>query len=304
MFRKISERAAASKAKMQVASDERKAIKAKKLLAGDLRRAAAGGDLDTVLRIIAECDGDLAVINHAKKGELLKTSDGVKFQAYHPGALHAAAYAGRLATLKALLEVEGVAVNTFAQGIHLRTPLLIAIVYGKKDCALELLKHPRVDVNVRTPLFNEYALLMAVGFLPAVIPALAARADLNPNVKGGADQTALHILCKKKYDQYDHCIEALLGHASIKVDLHDDQGYTPLMRAAVNGKSNVCQWLLDKGANKTLTNHTNCDAERLAALNGHEALASMIREYQPQEISHAERMDSFEGYVGCRPSLR
>lgn len=263
---------------------EYKGKKAKEKLASRLWSAAHSGDLDTVLQILRDTNHDLEIINYighvnGDVRRVFKNADGTTCEVHSGNAVNAAATSGQLATLKALLEVPGIGINYRGSG-HLYTPLAAAIVYGRKDAALELAARPDLDPNL-DDLVGVAPIIYAIGFCPLVIPALIAHPGLDPNVTDAANKTALHILCNRRPDDefLDECIQLLVDHPAIKIDARDDKMYTPLMYAAASGNTAACSSLLAAGANKTLLNAVDCTAERLAELNGYKELARMIREY-------------------------
>jgi len=62
---------------------------------------------------------------------------------------------------------------------------------------------------------------------------------------------------------------ARLTEDKVNLDTLDHNGNTPLMLAASRGYANVCEHLLQKGANHNLKNDAGQNALHLAVLNGH-----------------------------------
>ena len=60
------------------------------------------------------------------------------------------------------------------------------------------------------------------------------------------------------------------------VDVRDKDGITPLMLAAAKGSNNICQLLLDKGADPALTDNNGYTAEDHARRKGHSSIGDLV----------------------------
>lgn len=275
-------------------SEANKARKEKEKIAQQLRSAAGEGDLETVLDIIKDYGHDLEIINHAPAESGHWTlADGTEVPETHGNAVWWAAFKGQMATLQALLEVQGIEINGYASEHQMNTPLLSAIIFQRGKIALVLAARPDLEPNKKN-IWGEAPILHAVHFCPAVIPVLLKHPEINPNVTDGSEQTALHLLCriaeKNLDDTHKVCIKELAQHKKTELDKCDDKKFTPLMRAAESGNKTACQALLRAGARKDLVNGQNCTALRLAELYGHNELAEFIKNYQPD--SQADKLFS------------
>jgi RNA polymerase primary sigma factor len=67
------------------------------------------------------------------------------------------------------------------------------------------------------------------------------------------------------------------------LDARDDQGRTPLMLAAAKGSLDLCELLLDEGANPALVSNEGKTASRIAAEMGYEALGDMLYRLQREQ---------------------
>ncbi|MGL5755344.1 MAG: sigma-70 family RNA polymerase sigma factor [Paraclostridium sp.] len=71
---------------------------------------------------------------------------------------------------------------------------------------------------------------------------------------------------------------------SAMLDARDDQGRTPLMLAAAQGSQELCELLLDAGANPALVSNEGKTAYNIAAEMGYDALGGMLHHHQEELI--------------------
>lgn len=79
----------------------------------------------------------------------------------------------------------------------------------------------------------------------------------------------------------------LLSKDKTLINWHDEEGLTPLMRAADRNAHNVVEALLKKGANVALTDNDGLTALHYAALCGHPQSASLLVQHGASPFSRA-----------------
>lgn len=84
-------------------------------------------------------------------------------------------------------------------------------------------------------------------------------------------------------------VKLLLYRTKLPINSVGAQGNTALMWAAQWGKTEVVDYLLSEGADRTVKNKAGKSADRLAFEAGHRALSATIREYKPKKIPRVER---------------
>ena len=166
--------------------------------------------------------------------------------------LHAAAFWGRLEIAKLLLEHGA---NPNVENDEGSTPLhqVPAGIYDSRgrgvDIARLLLEHGAdVDArkkNGRTPLHSA----AFRGRLDIVQILLGHSA--NPNMENNQGSTPLHQVSQSKYSSQEHSVSIarLLLEHDVDVNARKKNGFTPLHSAALNGRLEIAQVLLDHGAN-------------------------------------------------------
>ena len=65
----------------------------------------------------------------------------------------------------------------------------------------------------------------------------------------------------------------------MSVNAQSSNGNTPLMWAALWGQMSSVEYLLGQGADKTIVNNANKNAEQIARAAGYSAVANYIRNY-------------------------
>ncbi|MGI2028198.1 ankyrin repeat domain-containing protein [Endozoicomonas acroporae] len=206
---------------------------------------------------------------------------------------------GDLTTLNKLLALDA----SLATQIYLSAvtdsavyPLTIAIDSGHMDCAQTLIDH-QADVNAadqegQTPLHTA----VENGQVQCLKWLVTHGASVNATNK--FNETPLHIATKisitevrqqyvarginidegffgcrmlkqyaSKKENDTECLKELLANSEVNTNASDYDGVTPLMIAALWGKSEHLKWLLDAGADSNITDHINWTALHFAALS-------------------------------------
>ncbi|KAK4243163.1 ankyrin repeat-containing domain protein [Corynascus novoguineensis] len=227
--------------------------------------------------------------------------------------LSCAAWNGHKAVVKMLLDRGKVDVNS--KDTYGRTPLSWAAWRGHKIVAKMLLDIGKVDAdskhyNFRTPLScaaknghkTVVKILLDTGKTPLwcaaknghkmVVKMLldTGKVDVNPKDKDG--RTPLSWVAKNGHEavvkmlldtgkatiiRHEAVVQMLLDRGKVDVNPKDNDGWTPLLWAAMNGHEVVVQMLLDTG--KVDVNSKDKDGQTplsLAARNGYEVVVKML----------------------------
>lgn len=263
-------------------------------IAGQLRQAALFGRLDQTMELVAKYGDDPEVMNAQQKNKHTggKSSLG-------PTPLIIAARQGHEEIVRALLKAKCIDVNAVDQhapvieslisGIHSVHPTspdfyhntaLLAAITAKRAAVANVLA-ARPDVNINAVSYSgKTALISAVEYCPAVVPALLKVNGVDVNAKDKQLCTALHWACLRRNTYQEgvpEYITNLLKMPGIDVNAADEKGWTPLMYAAKRGDRSVIYTLLAAGADTSLTNHVHANAAQIAELHGHGAMAHLLR---------------------------
>jgi len=119
--------------------------------------------------------------------------------------------------------------------------MLAAVKNGNVKELAELMRQdPGFDVNEQNE--NGWTLLHLVYCYHSrstVIPILLAHPDIDVNVKNYSGGTPYYLAC---YWGCTSCVREMLKDSRVKVNEPDDDGATPLWRAAWNGRLDVIRW--------------------------------------------------------------
>ena len=152
--------------------------------------------------------------------------------------LHLVAYFGLLQITAVLLK-KGYQSNL--QDSYGRTPLSWAAAEGHEAVVQALLARDDVDPDSKDGYGQTPLSWAAEGGHEAVVRALLARDDVDPNSKGSDDQTPLSWAAEGGHEAV---VQALLARDDVDPNSKDSNGRTPLSRAAGNGHEAVVQALL------------------------------------------------------------
>lgn len=138
----------------------------------------------------------------------LKDNNGV-------GPIHKAAQLGVISIVKILLE-KGVSANSLTS--YRWTPLHYAIRYGHDDVAVELLKQPEIDINIKDTKLNTPLHIAAGQGSRLVVDQLLRREGVKVNVKNRNNKTPLNLALEKRYNKIARLLmenEAISSEQSI-----------------------------------------------------------------------------------------
>lgn len=173
--------------------------------------------------------------------------------------LHVAAVEGKAAVVPALV-AKGASLE--AQDREQRTPLCEAAKHGNRDAAAALLDagaslHPRCRGIGMEPLH------IAGGADAVDVVKLLLERGADPNAKDDWEQTPLHQVANEASSGVEVAKVLIAAHAELEV--HDNQGFTPLQLAVFHDNLPLVVALLDGGANPNAT--TNAGRSSLDVAN-------------------------------------
>lgn len=101
-------------------------------------------------------------------------------------------------------------------------------------------------------------------------------AELNPRNASGsrAEESALHMAIQRGHEAM---AELLLRQRSVDANLEDEDGLSPLMKAANRGNVKIVQLLLEKGVNTRAADTSGATSLMMAADAGHEAVMGLLQ---------------------------
>ncbi len=253
-----------------------------------LQAAAHGGHKDTVRMLLAG-------------GSDINFASGV-----YGSALQAAAIGGFADQVELLVE-HGADVNAVG-GMHGNA--LIASARGAHKSVVIILLDNGADINAREAERNSTALYAAASLGHCEVVSLLLERGANSNAVGGEFGNALKAAAHGGFDDVvqvlvrfgastsakgsaDHdtrdsalhmavsngheaVAKLLLRRRSVDADMQDEDGLSPLMKAACNGHAKIAQLLLEKGANTRTTDSNGGTALMMAAEGGHEEVARLL----------------------------
>ena len=126
----------------------------------------------------------------------------------------------------------------------------------------------------------------------AVIPLLLAHPDIDVNVKDRGGFTAFMNACSKGST---FCVREMLKDSRVKVNEPDNNGHTPLWRAARHGHLDVIKWWIASGREMDLGTPGNdeTDAIMVAKERGMTEVVALLERFMenPVETRHAVRLE-------------
>ena len=127
----------------------------------------------------------------------------------------------------------------------------------------------------------------------AVIPLLLAHPDIDVNVKDRGGFTAFMNACSKGST---FCVREMLKDSRVKVNEPDNNGHTPLWRAARHGHLDVIKWWIASGREMDLGTPGDIyktDAIGIAEMKRKTEVATLLERFMenPVETRHAVRLE-------------
>ena len=124
--------------------------------------------------------------------------------------------------------------------------MLAAVESGDAKKLAELIRQdPGFEVNMAVGGAGQTLLHYACdeNHRSAVIPLLLAHPDMDVNVKDRSGYTPFSYACGGR----PSCVREMLKDSRVKVNEPDNDGHTPLHRAAHNGYLDIIRWWISSG---------------------------------------------------------
>ena len=103
-----------------------------------------------------------------------------------------------------------------------------------------------------------------------------AKTSVDPNLRDDGGETALHKVAAGGPNNSVEVVELLLGHEGTEVDVQDNEGWSPLMRAAWEGRADTVRLLMGRSADLDLVDGGGRSALELAKERGHEDVVELL----------------------------
>jgi ankyrin repeat protein len=175
-----------------------------------------------------------------------------------------AAYEGRLAEVKELIEKKGADINS--KVLNNRTPVIHAACYGKKDI-VEYLLRQKANLTIRAE-YNRSLLMIAAGEqYESSLAIFKAILNENPNVNDTDEDNKSALTYALAHGGYKHA--ALLLNSKANVNGVGLKNLSPLIQVTQKTKINIrmLNKVLNLGANVNVTNDKGLKPIQLAAEN-------------------------------------
>ncbi|XP_048250897.1 serine/threonine-protein phosphatase 6 regulatory ankyrin repeat subunit B-like isoform X1 [Haliotis rufescens] len=278
--------------------------------------ACVTGNKNIMKRLVPHCDINrrglncwtpvmYAVVSGQKKSLKLLVEHNADIKlcdSNNNSLLHLAIENGKTASVEYLLKEHKCDIHT--RGMHGWTPLVCAVFAGKKDVLDVLLKH-KTDNRLRdTNIRNAIHLACECG-INSIVERLLQLTDVNASGKHGQtpimcsassgkkntfdlllsrkaninltdddNNSLLHVACKSDDTSI---LEYLL--TQLDINRPGKHGWTPVMKAAVNGRKDVLDLLVKEKANLELTDDSGNNLLHLACHGGN---VSIVKHLLPQ----------------------
>ena len=174
-----------------------------------------------------------------------------------------------------------------------QTPLWMAAP-GEQEVIAELLRRPDIDID-RKNRWGETAFYRAVYWSNLAASQLLLTRGADPNIpdeRGRTPLSAASVNENEKAKEMEKVVEFLLRVPSIAINQADDDGQTPLMRAASHGELTSLRLLLAAGADVRATDHGGKTSLHLAAAAGHKIAIKVLLKTQAQIDSQDKKFNT------------
>lgn len=232
----------------------------------------------------------LAAMNGHEKTLALLLDQGVDVdQADGKGftALIYTAKRGHLPALRFLLRREANCDTRTADGFN---ALHIAAQAGKDEALAELLRQGNIDINSGGDLGDTALILAALNGRPHAVQRLLDN-GADPRRSNQQRSNALHAAARNGHVTV---AEALLGSENDMelIDHANNNGFTPLLLAAQNGKTDVVRLLAERGANLRLREKKNGTTALFHGAHfGHPKVVEVLLKMQLRQVPGYQAAD-------------
>ncbi|KAI4234159.1 MAG: hypothetical protein LQ349_003966 [Xanthoria aureola] len=192
-------------------------------------------------------------------------------------ALHQAIIHDHTTVVQHLLNAPSIDVNAIDTKLDDKTPLMLAIFYGRKDIVPMILHSPRLDINMHTGQSMTTALSLAASYNhPRMIRQILAVPNIDVNKRDHWSTPLTHAATAG----FVSVVEALLDHGA-DPEIQEGPNHatgTPLNRAIDYGHLAVVRLLLQRGANPRVLDTYNRTIIHSAAVNGQDETLRVLFE--------------------------
>ncbi|MBQ6516001.1 ankyrin repeat domain-containing protein [bacterium] len=144
--------------------------------------------------------------------------------------------------------------------------LSYAISNDNMEVFEELLKHPKINVNLKDDYGMPLLHLAMAEKEPKYAKKLLEHPDIDVNIRNDEKETPLTYAC---YNGQKEIAEMLIQHPNINVNLKDGYGYTPLINAVLHDAPDIVELLLQ---------HPDISVNSIKPDSGNTALMIAIKE--------------------------
>lgn len=252
-----------------------------------LHFAAEGGHLDVVSLLLKQPSVDPNIKDYTGQTALFKAANN-----------------GHHEAVELLLQQEGVDPDAVSKDGF--TPLVQAIFERHQKVVKLLLDRADVNPNLCDTTYNQTPLWMASTAGDEILKMFLERKDIEIDGQSRWGETPLYQAVQRKHlsaarmlldagadpnipthenktplswaaaQSSEDALDLLLKHPTVDLDIPDQSGRTPLLRAADAGHTKCTRMLLDKGANMKHVDHEGRTALSLAAIKGHKVVAKLL----------------------------
>jgi len=164
-----------------------------------------------------------------------------------------------------------------------------------KELAELIRQDPGFNVNMAVDGYGNTLLHYACGSgnSSAVIPLLLPHPDIDVNVETRGGYTPFSVACATGSTS---CVREMLKDSRVKVNEPDNDGWTPLWRAAYFGYLDIIKWWIASGREMYLGipgDVDNTDAIEVAKKRGKMELVTLLERFEenPVKTKHAVRVE-------------
>ena len=184
---------------------------------------------------------------------LVAGADPNKYDSFGITPLITAVIRNKASVVKALVEDQSLNPNLKDKGKTGHTALMYAAIENKAEIAKVLLTNPKIDLNVRNDSGGCTAIMLAVMHDSIdVVKTLLTNQSVDLSIKGKKINSTPFMLAVE-HNKIE-IVKLFLASERVNLDARDERGMTALMRAAINGYTDIVKDLFAAGADPNLVN--------------------------------------------------